>query len=79
MQVGDGNQFESLLAQVFDHLLEVRKAFAIDGKGTIAVLIINVEIDYVGRDVALAKLTGDLAHARFRIIAVATLLVSQGK
>src|SRR5207302_10365442 len=62
-----------------DHLLEMRKALAIDRERTVLFLVIDVEINHVRGNVSFTELAGDLAHARFRIVAIAALLVAERK
>src|SRR6266571_4157103 len=78
VQVGDRNRVKSFGAEVFDHLLESRKVLAVDGEGAIAVLVVDVEIDDVGRDLFLAEHFRNLADTRFGIVAVAALLIAEG-
>ena len=77
VEVGDGDGVETLGAEVGDHLLEVREIFAIDGKRRIALLVVDVEIDHVGRNFLFAKEAHDFTGARFGVVAVAALLVTE--
>src|SRR2546422_7997692 len=78
VQVGDRNRVKSLGAEVFDHLLESRKVLTVDGEGAIAVLIIDIQVDDVGRDLFLAERFRNLADTSFGIVAVAALLIAEG-
>ena len=54
------------------------KVCGFDGEGPVPVLIINVEIEYVARNLVGAKAVGDLADLRFRSVTVARLLEAEG-
>src|SRR5207302_9135326 len=75
----DGDNLYTVLAKVLDHLLEMRKALAVDREQTVLFMVIDVEINHVGGNVSFTELAGDLAHARFRIVAIAALLVAERK
>src|SRR6266576_5599571 len=77
MEIGDGDEFESFLLQVSHQLFDRGKAFAIYGEGPIVLLIVDIEIDDVGRNLAFAELSGDLFYLRLRVIAVTALLVPE--
>src|SRR5262249_30332964 len=79
VQVSDGNDLEAFAFQVRNHLLESWKSFTIDGERTVVLLIVDVEINYISRDIALAKFGRDLAHSRLWVITVAALLIPQGE
>src|SRR5208282_4758467 len=55
----------------------MRKIVAVDGERSVALLIIDVKINDVGRNLFLAQRLDDLASASFGIIAVAALLVTE--
>ena len=77
VQVGDGDDLETIFAEVANHLFEVRKVFAIDGEGAVMILIINVEVNHIGGNFSLAEIASDFSHPRLRIITVTALLKSQ--
>ncbi len=70
VQVRDGYQAEALRAQVRDHLLEMGKAFTIDGERSVALLKIDVKINDIGRNFLCSQGRGDFADAGFRVVAV---------
>src|SRR5580700_2467881 len=57
----------------------MRKALSIDGEGSVLLLVINVEINHVGRNLPLAKFTSHLPYPRLGVVAVAALLIAQRK
>src|SRR5258708_2774117 len=79
MKIGDGHDFEALVPQVLHHAFEIGEPLPIDRERTIVLLVVNVQINYIGGNFTLAKLGSDLAHLRLWIIAVPALLVSQRK
>src|SRR4029077_8338634 len=56
---------------------EIRERFGIDGERPIPVLIVDVEIDDVGRDPVIAKTRSDFPDLRLRSVTVARLLETQ--
>ena len=77
VQVGDENRVEALCAKISNHLLESREILAVNGKGSITLLIVDVEIDNIGGDSFFAKSSDNFAGARFRVVAVSTLLIAK--
>src|SRR5579859_5897437 len=77
MQVGDENRAHSLRAKIRNHLFEMRKILAIHGKGGVALLIVDVEINGIGGNLFITQRLDDLARPRFWVIAVAALLVAK--
>src|SRR5207245_4289130 len=59
------------------HLFERRKMLTIDREGSIALLIVDVEIDHVRGNFPVTKSFDDLAGAGLRIVAVAALLITE--
>src|SRR5271167_2705474 len=74
VQVGNGDGTEVLLAQIGNESGEVGESFAIDGEGAILELVVDVEVEDIGRYRVGAKTLGNLPHLRFRSVAVARLL-----
>ena len=77
VQVGDCDQMEMLLAEMRHQRRKVREGIGIDGEGPILVLVIDVKIKHVGRDLVRAKAVGDLPNFGFRSVAIARLLEAQ--
>ncbi len=75
--VDDGDDAETLFAQVGDQTLRVGEAFLVPGEDAIAVHVVDVQVDHVARDVPLSEASGDLSHLLFVHVAVAALLVTQ--
>ena len=78
VQVSDENGVKTLGAKIGNHLFESREVLAVDGERGVALLIVNVEINGVSGDFLVPKRFDNLAGARFRIIAVAALLIAKG-
>ena len=74
VQVGNCDQMEVLLAEIRHQRRKVREGIWIDGEGPILVLVIDVKIKHVGRDLVRAKAGGDLTNFGFRSVAIARLL-----
>ena len=74
VEVSDGDQMEMLLAEIGDQRGKIREGSWIDGEGPILVLVIDVQIKHVGRNLVRAKAVGDLPDFGFRSIAIARLL-----
>src|ERR1700731_376384 len=77
MKIGDRYDFEPLIPQILYHLLKMREALRIHREGPVFLLIIDIEVNHIGRDSALAEFSGDFAHLRLGIIGVPALLVAQ--
>ncbi len=77
MQIRDSNDLESLAFQIRDHLFECWETLAIYGEWAVVLLIIDIKINYVGRDFSFAELSCHFPHTRFRIITVPALLIPE--
>ena len=77
VQIGDGDDLESFIPQILHHPLKVGEPLAINGERTVVLLIIDIEINDIGRNLAFAELTRNFANPGLGIIAVAALLISQ--
>src|SRR5919112_2244318 len=75
--VYDGDEVEALFSEFGYELLRLGEAFLVPGKDAVAVHVVNVEVEGVARDVALAEVAGHLAHLALIHVAVAALLVAQ--
>src|ERR1700756_3547665 len=60
-----------------NHSGEVRKRLLIDGERAVSILVVDVEINRISRDLILAQPVGNLEHALLRHITVAGLLESE--
>src|ERR1035438_9938975 len=65
---------EVLFAQIGNESGEVRESLGIDGEWSILVLVVDVEVEHVGRNLVGAETVGDLPSLGFRSVAVARLL-----
>ena len=77
MQVGDVDQMKMLFAQIGNQARKIRESFGIDGEGAILVLVVDVEVDHVGRNSVGAKTVGDFSNLRFGRVAVTRLLETE--
>ena len=77
VKIGDQNRVHSLSAKIRDHFLESREVFPVDRERCVALLIIDIEIDGVGRYFFLAERLDDLPRSRFGIVGIAALLVAE--
>ena len=77
MRVHDHDAAHSLRAQVREETLRVREALRVERERPVALHVVDVEPDRIGRDLALAEVLGHEAHARLRVVAVATLVVAE--
>ena len=77
MEIGNGDDFESFRTQVLDHALEIRESFSVHGEGPVVLLVVDIEVEDVGGNLALPELRGNFPNLRLRIVAVAALLKSQ--
>ena len=77
VEVGDGDEVQVLLAEIGNEAGKIGKGNRIDGEGTIAKLVIDVEVDGVGGNSVGTQAIGDGAQGRFRRVAVAGLLKAE--
>src|SRR6266704_1991971 len=77
VQVGDKNAVKALRAKIRNHLFKAGEIFPVDREGGIVLLIVDVEIDGIGRNLFLSKGFDDLAGPGFGIVGVATLLITE--
>src|ERR1700733_8310429 len=68
---------EMLFAHIRNESGKVRKSLGIDGERSILVLVVNVEVEHVGRNLVGAQTVRDFPHLRFGNIAISGLLKSQ--
>ena len=77
VHVRDQDDVEALLAQVGDHFFKMREILPIDGERGVTFLIVNIQIDGVGRNFLFAQEPRDFPHAGLGIVAIAALLVTE--
>ena len=77
MQIGNRNGVEVLGGEFSNHAGEIWKVRLVDGEWPIVLLIVDVEVDGIDRDMIGAQAARHLQHSRLRVIAVAGLLVAQ--
>ena len=77
VQVGDQNRVHALRAKIGNHFFERGKILAINRKRRVAILKINIEVDDIRGYFLLPKRIDDFPRARFRIIRVPALLISE--
>src|SRR5258708_8775818 len=71
VQIGNCDQMQMLLAEIGHQPWKVREGLWINGEWPILVLVIDVEIKHVGRNLVGAKAVGDFPDLRFRSVAIA--------
>ena len=76
-RVGDRDDAEALLAQLRDQSRGVREALAVPREDAVAVHVVDVEVEHVARDLALAEAGGDRAQLVRAHVAPARLLVAE--
>ena len=55
VQIGDVDQVQMLFAQIGDESRKIRKGLRVHRKGTIAILIIDIEVDDVGGNSVISQ------------------------
>ena len=78
MGIDDGDDVEALALQVAHHPRGIGEALAVPGERVVAVLVVDVEPEDVRGHALEAEGVGQVPHPRFRVIAVARLLVAEG-
>lgn len=78
VEICDGDQMKMLFVEISDETREVRKCDGIDGERTVPVLVVDVEIYSVRRNLIRPQACGDLAQLGFGSVAVTRLLESEG-
>ena len=76
-RIDDRHRMESVLVQLREHLLRLRKGLWRPGEDAIAVHVVDIEIDHVGRDLLLAERACDLADLVLRHVRIARLLITE--
>ncbi|MNS28492.1 hypothetical protein D3C72_604660 [compost metagenome] len=75
--VDDGDGPEALVAQPLDHLGRPREALGVPGEDLVGVHVVDVEVDHVGGNAAIAELGGDRLHRLAARVAPARLMKAQ--
>src|ERR1700747_1133336 len=74
MQIRNEDSVEVLRGELRDHSWKVRKPFAIYGERAVLLLVVNVQINNVGRDMIRSKTICDFDYSRLRCVTVPRLL-----
>src|SRR5208283_292612 len=77
VRINDADNAEALAAQVRNHFFRIGKPLMIPGEWFVAVLVVNIEPDHVGRHFLLTKCVRQQPDARFGIIAPTALIVAE--
>ncbi len=77
VQVSDGDQVYALSPDVPRESRQVGKSGLVGGEGPVAVLVVDVHPDHIGRDAFGAHAVGDAAHFRGTHVTVARLLEAE--
>src|ERR1700737_3650499 len=77
MQIRNDNSVEVLRGELRDHSGEVRKTFVIYGERAVPLLVVNIQINNVGRYVIRSKTICNFDHSRLRCVTVPRLLKPQ--
>src|SRR5882672_1330046 len=77
VQVGDQNRVHALRTKIGNHFFKGWKILAIYRKGRVALLKINIEVDDIRGNFLLPKRADDFPCARFRIVRIPALLISE--
>src|SRR5256885_16199667 len=77
VQVRNRDHVKALRAQVSDHFLEMREALAINRERSVGLVVVDTQIDDIGRNFLFSEKIRNFANARFGVITVAALLVTQ--
>ena len=64
MQINNQNGVKILRGEILDHLLERRKALPVDGEGGIALLVVDIEVDGVARNLFVAESFRPISRTR---------------
>src|SRR6185369_1619968 len=75
--IDDQNGLKPFGFKVRDQFWRIGKSFLIPRKNAITVHVIDIKIDYVGRDLVFAKAVCDLANSRFGKIGPTRLLITK--
>ena len=71
MEIGNCHDVEVFSLELGNHAGKIREGCCVDGEGAILDLIVDVEINNIGRNSVSAETIGDLPDLRFRTVAVA--------
>ncbi|MCY1171055.1 hypothetical protein D9M73_111520 [compost metagenome] len=77
MQIGDRDQLDSLRLHVGGQFGQIGEGCGVGGEGPVAVLIVDVHPDHVGRHAIRAQMARDLADLVGGHVAVARLLIAK--
>src|SRR5437899_361808 len=77
VQISDENDFETLLAEITNHACKIRELLAVHGEWGIALLVVDIQVNHVARNLVLTEGASNFAYPRFGVVAVSGLLESQ--
>src|SRR5579872_6786534 len=77
VQVGDVDKMEVLFAQIGNKSGKVGEGRGVNGEWTVAILIVDVEINDVGRNSVRTKTGSNVSHLRLRRVRVTRLLEAE--
>ncbi len=75
-RINHHDSLEAISRQISDHLLRIRKVTLIPSETTVAVHIINIQIDGITRDFPFPKFRCYIPNFCFRIVAPTALMVA---
>jgi len=75
--IDDRHDLHTLTSQLVGECFRIGKSFLIESEDAITVHVVDVEMHYVERQVALAILVHNFFNHRIRIVAPATLLIAE--
>src|SRR5687768_6624571 len=76
-RIDDRHEFDSLLRELVSERFGIRKTLLIESEHAIAAHVIDVEMHHVERQIAFAILAHDFLNHRVRVVAPATLLITE--
>src|SRR5579862_7429870 len=71
VEVGDVDQAKMVFPQICNQAGKIRESLSIYRERPIPVLVVNVEVEHIGRNLVGAKMLRNLMHLRLRSVAVA--------
>src|ERR1700674_4023548 len=77
MQIRNEDSVEVFRGELRDHSGKVRKTFVIYGERAVLLLVVNIQINNVGRDMIRSETICDFDHSRLRCVTVTRLLKPQ--
>ena len=75
--IDDRHRMEAVAAQIGEHLLRLGEGLRVPGEDAVAVHVVDVEMDHVGRDLLFAERVRDFGDFVLRHIRIARLLIAE--